>query len=301
VLDSVRPPDNVPSWVQVGPLMRRNNGTILHGQSAGFLGSSHNPLLVDQDLTPGRVQLDAVTPDSEVPQVRIVARRNLLEQVDDQRRELDRQGEVRSFDKFQNRALDLLTSDTTARAFRLADEPPAVRDSYGRTQFGQCCLLARRLAEAGVPLISVHFCRTPVGSWDTHSRHFGQMKEHLCPVFDQAFAALVADLDARQLLDQTLVWVNAEFGRTPKINSSSGRDHWPWVYSLVFAGGGTARGVIYGASDNMAAQPATQAHDPKDVAATVYHLLGVPRDTLIYDQLNRPQHVVIGEKINALI
>jgi uncharacterized protein (DUF1501 family) len=162
-------------------------------------------------------------------------------------------------------------------------------------------LLARRLAEAGVPMINVHFCRTPVGSWDTHGRHFTQMKESLCPVFDQAFSALVDDLDQRGLLEQTLVIANAEFGRTPKVNSAAGRDHWPWVYSLALAGGGTAPGVAYGSSDNIAAYPTSRPHDPKDMAATIYHLLGVPADTIIPDQLQRPHQLVIGQKIDGLL
>jgi len=236
-----------------------------------------------------------------VPRIRIAGRRNLLEQVDAQRREFDRQVEVRSFDTFQHRALELLTSSSTAKAFDIAEEPEGLRDRYGRTQFGQSCLLARRLAEAGVPMISVHFCRTPVGSWDTHSKHFSQMKDELCPIFDLAFASLVRDLDERGLLDQTLVWVNAEFGRTPKVNSSGGRDHWPWVYSLALAGGGIARGVIYGASDNIAAYPATRPHDPRDLVATVYHLLGVPDDTIIHDQLKRPQQLVLGQRIDGVL
>jgi hypothetical protein len=301
VLDTIRPSSQLPTWVQVGPLMRRNNGTILHGQSPGFLGHSHNPLVIDQDLLPNDVRIDAVTPDSDVPQLRIVSRRKLLQQVDQQQRHFDQLGDVPGFDSFQRRALDLLTASATAQAFRLADEPASLRERYGRTQFGQSCLLARRLAQAGVPMISVHFCRTPVGSWDTHSKHFSQMKESLCPIFDQAFAALVQDLDERGLLDQTLVWANAEFGRTPQVNSAGGRDHWPWVYSLALAGGGLARGVVYGASDSIASQPTSRPHDPKDLAATVYHLLGVPQDTVIYDQLERPQHLIIGKKIDGII
>ncbi|MBI3464215.1 MAG: DUF1501 domain-containing protein [Planctomycetes bacterium] len=301
LLDTLRPGRKLPTWVQVGPQMRRNNGTVLHGQLPGFLGACHNPLVVDQDLLPADVRVEAVTPDSEVPLLRVAGRRNLLEQVDAQRRLLDRASEVQSFDEFQQRALNLLTSPQTAKAFNLAEEPASLRDRYGRTQFGQCCLLARRLAEAGVPMINVHFCRTPAGSWDTHSKHFSQMKELLCPTFDHAFAALVEDLDERGLLDRTLVWANAEFGRTPKVNGSAGRDHWPWVYSLALAGGGMAHGIVYGASDNIAGHPITRPHDPKDLAATVYHLLGLPDDTIIYDQFKRPNQLVIGQKIDAML
>jgi len=301
VLNSLRPSGPLPTWVRVGPLMRRANGTVLHGQLPGFLGTRNNPLVVDQDLRPDDVRVEAVSPRSEVPVLRLESRGRLLEQVEAQRRRIDRQAEVQSFDEYHRRAMNLLSSSATARAFALATEPKAVRERYGRTQFGQCCLLARRLAEAGVPLINVHFCHTPAGSWDTHSRHFPQMKDWLCPIFDRAFAALVNDLDQRGLLDRTLVLATAEFGRTPQINRSGGRDHWPWVYSVAMAGGGAARGAVYGASDNIAAHPTAQPHDPRDLAATVYHLLGVPENTTVYDQAQRPYPLVIGHKIDGLL
>jgi uncharacterized protein (DUF1501 family) len=281
--------------------MRRNNGTVLHGQAPGFLGRRHSPLVIDQDLLPAGVRVDAVRPQEDVPVLRLSARRRLLAQVEAQRRELDRQAEVQSYSAYHQRAFNLLASTATARAFDLAAEPAAVRERYGRTQFGQCCLLARRLAEAGVPLINVHFCQTPAGSWDTHSRHFPQMKDLLCPIFDQALAALVTDLDQRGLLGQTLVLPTAEFGRTPRVNGSGGRDHWPWVYSVALAGGGTAGGVVYGASDSIAAHPTAQPHDPRDLAATVYHLLGVPEDSTVYDQALRPHALVIGRRIEGLL
>jgi uncharacterized protein (DUF1501 family) len=301
VLNRLRRPGPLPTWVQVGPLMRRANGTVLHGQIPGFLGTRYAPLVIDQDLLPERVRVEAVAANPEVTALRLSARRGLLEQIDGQRRRLDRIGDVQTFDQYQQRALNLLTSPATARAFDLAAEPAALRAQYGRTQFGQRCLLARRLAEAGVPLVNVHFCRTPDGSWDTHSRHFSQMKNSLCPTFDRAFAALVTDLDQRGLLDQTLVLATAEFGRTPKINASGGRDHWPWVYAVALAGGGAASGVVYGSSDRIAAYPTSHPHDPRDLAATVYHLLGVPADTLVHDQTGRPHPLVIGQTIRALL
>jgi uncharacterized protein (DUF1501 family) len=301
VVTSLRRPGPLPAWVQVGPLMRRNNGTVLHGQSPGFLGPRHSPLVVDQDLTPADVRVDAVSPRGEVPLLRLGERGRLLEQVDAQRRLLDRAAEVRSFDAFHRRAFNLLSSQATARAFELAAEPATVRERYGRTRFGQGCLLARRLAEAGVPVVNVHFCQTPVGSWDTHGRHFSQMRDLLCPIFDRAFAALVSDLDQRGLLGQTLVLATAEFGRTPRVNTAGGRDHWPWVYSVALAGGGTAPGVVHGASDGIAAYPTAHPHDPRDLAATVYHLLGVPADTLLHDQTGRPHALVLGQKIDGLL
>src|SRR5205807_5396245 len=244
VLDRLRPARQLPTWVQVGPLMRRNNGTVLHGQLPGFLGGKHSPLVIDQDLQGAQVRLEAVTPRSEVPLLRLSGRRHLLEQVDGQRRDWEDSVDVQSLDAYQRRALDLLTSPALARAFNLSHEPGSVREQYGRNQFGQCCLLARRLAEAGVPMINVHYCRTPVGSWDTHGRHFSQMNVSLCHTFDRSFAVLVSDLDQRGLLGRTLVLATAEFGRTPKINRGAGRDHWPWVYSVALAGAGLKPGVV---------------------------------------------------------
>jgi uncharacterized protein (DUF1501 family) len=301
VLSALRPAARLPTWVQVGPLMRRFNGTVLHGQSPGFLGGRYAPLVLDQDLLPADVRVEAVASTVDVAAARLTGRRGLLAEIDAQRRLLDRSALVGDYDAYQRRALNLLTSSATARAFDLAAEPEAVRERYGRTQFGQSCLFARRLAEAGVPIVNVHYCRTPAGSWDTHGRHFAQMKESLCPTFDQAFAALVDDLDQRGLLGRTLVLATAEFGRTPKVNAAAGRDHWPWVYSVALAGGGAAAGVVHGASDRSAAYPTAHPHDPRDLAATVYHLLGVPADTQVRDQAGRPHALVVGETIDALL
>ena len=299
-LDMRRASARLPTWVQVGPTMTRNNGTVLHGQSAGFLGATHGPLLVDQDLTPEGVRVEAVAPDRSVTPSRLGTRRTLRERLDDQRRALDRDAAVRTFDSHQGKALDLLTAPEVVRAFDLAGEPAATRDAYGRNSVGQSCLLARRLAEAGVPMISVHYCRRPPG-WDTHGGHFDAMKRNLGPTLDRAFAALVTDLDGRGLLDSTLVWVNSEFGRTPRVNTSAGRDHWPWAYSLALTGGGIAGGVCVGATDAIAAYPTRDPHDPSDLVATVYHLLGVPADTVVFDQFRRPYPLISGRKIDALL
>ncbi len=301
VLSTLRNPGPLPAWVQIGPLMRRDNGTALHGQMPGFLGVKHGPLAIDQDLLDARVRVRAVTSDPEVPVERLLTRQRLLDRLDDQSRQLGAHAEVKAFNDYRTRALDLVTSPDTAKAFRLADEPARVRDAYGKTQFGQSCLLARRLAEAGVPIINVHYCRTPEGSWDTHRDHFRQMKDSLAPSFDTAFAALVEDLAVRGLLDQVLVLATAEFGRTPKINPNGGRDHWPWVYSVALAGAGLRPGIVYGSSDKMAAYPTSHPHDPSDLAATIYHLLGVPADTQLRDSTDRPHHLVVGKKIDGLL
>jgi hypothetical protein len=301
VLNRLRPGVALPTWVQVGPIMRRFNGTVIHGQTPGFLGVRNGPLAVDQDLLPADVRIDAVSPDASVPAMRLTDRGRLLDQVERERRMLDRAAELATFDAFHQRAFGILSSPQTARAFDLASEPAGVRARYGRTQFGQRCLLARRLAEAGVPIVNVHFCQTPEGSWDTHGRHFTTMKDLLCPTFDQAFAALVDDLGQRGMLSETLVMATAEFVRTPQVNRSSGRDHWPFVYSIALAGAGLRPGIVYGASDNIAAYPTANPHDPRDVAATVYHLLGVSDETILHDQTQRPHSLVVGKKIDGIL
>ena len=302
VLDHLRPTTGtLPSWVRVGPLMRRSNGTVLHGQVPGFLGAKHASFAVDQPLLDEGVQVQAVRPNNDLTSLRLTARRSLLRQVDQQRRLIDSSAEARDLDAYFQRAFNLLSSDETRKAFDLASESPKTRQRYGKNEFGQRCLLARRLAEAGVPMTNVSYCHTPRGSWDTHSQNFKKMKESLGPELDTAFSALVEDLDQRGMLDETLVIVNAEFGRTPKINKNAGRDHWPWVYSLALAGAGIQPGTVYGASDNSAAYPAEKPHDPKDFAATLYHLLGVDPETVLYDSIDRPHWLVLGKPIAGIL
>jgi len=302
VLDAVQPAvGDLPTWVRVGPLMRRSNGTTLHGQLPGLLGARHSSFVVDQKLTDKDVRIEAIRPNDDLTSIRLKGRRDLLAQFDNQRGLIDEVAGAQNLDGFYQRAFNLLSSPRTRNAFALASEKQEVRARYGKTEFGQRCLLARRLAEAGVPLVNISYCHTPRGSWDTHSRNFSKMKDSLGPTLDQALSALIEDLAERGMLDETLVVVNAEFGRTPKINKNAGRDHWPWVYSLVIAGAGANAGTIYGASDESAAYPATNPHDPKDFVATLYHLLGVPPATTITDATGRPHFVIIGKPIWPLI
>lgn len=288
----------LPNWVRIGPLMHRANGTVLHGQSPGFLGATRRPFVVDQDLSGDAVQVEAVEPRIGVERLR--GRRELLSRLDGRRRQLDAAASG-ALDHYQQRAFELLASDATRRAFDLAAEPPQVRDGYGRTQFGQACLLARRLAEAGVPLVNVHYCKSPTGSWDTHGNNFRQMRDSLGPTFDLAFSALVEDLDRRGSFDRVAVLATAEFGRTPQINRAAGRDHWPWVYSIVMAGAGLRPGVVHGASDRLGAYPEADPHDPRDLAATVYRLLGIPAETVLRDNQGRPHSLVIGKPIAEIL
>ena len=302
VLDSLGPRSaTLPNWVRVGPLMRRSNGTVLHGQLPGFLGKVHASFNIDQSLVGETVEIDAFQPQAGLTSARLVQRKRLRDEFEAFRRIIDVAGETEAFDASYTRALGLLSSEETRRAFDLDREPRDVRSRYGMTEFGQRCLLARRLAEAGVPMTNVSYCHTPSGSWDTHSQNFKKMKDSLAPTLDTAFTALVEDLDERGLLEETLVIVNAEFGRTPKINKNAGRDHWPNVYSLAVAGAGIRGGTVYGASDNAAAFPDENPHDPADFAATIYHLLGIPPETTIYDRSDRPHQLVEGNPIRGIL
>ncbi|MDP6446572.1 MAG: DUF1501 domain-containing protein [Pirellulaceae bacterium] len=300
VMDHLRetPPGGLPRWVQIGPTMTRNNGTVLHGQSPGFLGAAHQPFVVDQDLTKADTRIDAVTPNLGV--ARLQGRRKLLDQIQSQRRILDRAAS-NAKDIHYEKAYQLLTSTATQHAFDLDAEPAAARARYPANQIGRSCLLARRLVEAGAPFVNVHWCKTPRGSWDTHSQNFSKMKESLGPNLDHCFATLIEDLEQRGLLDEVLIVPMAEFGRTPKINGNAGRDHWPFVYTLALCGAGLRRGVVEGASDRLGGEPATRAYSPADMAATLYHLLGVPRDTTIFDLANRPNRLIVGDPIEPIL
>ena len=302
VLDFLGSSDaTLPNWVRVGPLMQRSNGTVLHGQLPGFLGKQHASFPIDQSLLGEDVKICAIQPAAGLTTIRLRERKRLRDEFQTFRRIVDVAGETQALDASYTRALNLLSSNRTQQAFELGNEPQSVRDKYGQTEFGQRCLLARRLAEAGVPMTNVSYCQTPSGSWDTHSQNFKKMKASLAPTFDTAVSALIEDLDQRGRLEDTLVIVTAEFGRTPKINKNAGRDHWPNVYSIALAGAGIRPGAVYGASDNAAAFPKDGPHDPKDFAATVYHLLGVPPETVLYDQSQRPHPLIIGKPIEGVL
>ena len=288
----------LPHWVQLGPIMTRNNRTVLHGQSPGFLGDRYGPLMVDQDFTGDNIRIEAITPRVGITRLR--TRRELLSEFDAQRQRFDRLA-AQVKDSYYERAFNLLTSPATRRAFDLGAESLAARERYPMNHVGQACLLARRLVEAGVPFVNVHWCQRPTGSWDTHGQNFKKMKDSLGPTLDQSLAALIRDLEERGLLDEVLVMPMAEFGRTPTINRSAGRDHWPFVYSLAFAGAGVQRGIVLGQSDRLGAYPQSTPYDPADMAASIYHLLGIPNDTILYDRQERPHQLIAGKKIDAVL
>ena len=293
--------NRLPNWVRIGPLMSRNNGTTVHGQTPGFLGAKHSSFAVDQPLVGEDVKIQAVQGRSGLNDIRLSGRNNLREEFNKLSDRVQRETASQQLDDFYGRAADLLGSSKTRRAFDISAESVETREMYGSTEFGQRCLLARRLAEAGVPVVNISYCYKPGDSWDTHSRHFSKTKEKLAPDLDQAFSALIKDLDQRGMADDTLVIVNAEFGRTPKVNKNAGRDHWPFVYSLALFGAGIKRGAVHGASDKNAAYPQSTPIDPADMAATLYHLIGVATDTRILDNSGRPHSLIVGKPIEPVL
>ena len=278
------------------------------GQSAGLLGKGHDPLTLDRDPN---------GPAFDVPELRLPAglsarrlddRRALLAAVDAQRRGLD--ASAAGLDALYGRAYDLLTSAATRRAFDLSAEDPRLRDRYGRHKVGQSYLLSRRLIEAGVRFVTCFNGSNPgdPAGWDTHAENFPKLKDTLCPPDDQAFSALIEDMDARGLLDSTLVIWSGEFGRKPQIgkpgvtgmNFPGGRDHWSACYSIALAGAGVRRGHVHGQSDPFGAYPATEPVSPADITATVLHALGIDPAATMTDPLGRPFPLSTGRPVAAL-
>lgn len=282
-----------------------------HGQFAGWLGQSYNPLTIDADPSHAGYHVGDFALPPEISLARLDDRRGLLIKVNEQLRRLEQTSPA--MDHYYRRAFDLLSSAAGGSAFKLDEEPESMRDRYGRHPHGQSVLQARRLIERGVPLVTVYWPSEGIKNvsvyWDTHSRNFVDLKQRLMPPADQAFSALLDDLEERGLLDETLVVWTGEFGRTPKVGQrnsdagagADGRDHWPGCFSAVLAGGGIRGGQVYGASDRYAAYPAADAVAPLDLVATVYHSLGVPAELALEDQQGRPLVVCPGSPIRALL
>jgi hypothetical protein len=267
------------------------------GQHAGFLGPNNDPMLVTQDPNSPNFRMDAFALPPGTDPARVDQRRGLLEKLDS-----TGTGDV-AFREHQRQAFELLTSGKVAGAFRLDREPVKVRDRYGRNQFGQSLLLARRLIQSGVPIVQANM--GIVQSWDTHVDNWGRLKNRLLPWLDQAIAALVDELETIGLWDETLVVVMGEFGRTPRVSTLPGqtipgRDHWAKVYSGLFAGAGVVGGRVIGKSDRVGATPASTTYTPFDVGATIYQALGVDPESEIRDAQNRPSRVCTGRPMEIL-
>jgi hypothetical protein len=316
------PPNNYPS---VGAIMRRlktagpglptsitlpnrifnTDGSVWPGQDGGFLGHGADPWL----FTCQPHAADFRIPDFNLPvgvsAPRLDRRRSLLDRVNQGLDSVSRTGILSYFDQQSQQAFDLVRSERARRAFHLDREPEAVRDRYGRTPFGQSVLLARRLIEAGVSLVQVNWYRGPDEPsdnpcWDSHTQESARLRTVLCPAMDRGYSALLEDLAVRGMLDETLVVWTAEFGRTPRMNSRGGRDHWGFVYSSALAGGGVKGGQVIGSSDPIGAQPRDSRVQPQDFTATIFHALGYSPDTEIHDNLGRPLPISRGEVIRQV-
>jgi hypothetical protein len=278
------------------------SGHIFPGFFAGFLGRGYDPMFVTD--SPASEKFNPFPIAGGEARERLLARESLIEDLDRLGTRLSVVDSIRSASAFQEKALSLIRSAEAVRAFDLNQEKPAVREQFGMSPFGQGCLLARRLVEAGVRLVTVNWARDyqagVADHWDTHSRNFELHKEKLLPAFDLAYSALLTDLADRGLLDETLVVVLSEFGRTPKINSGAGRDHWPGCFSITLAGAGIRGGLVYGASDRIAAYPAQDPVSPEEVAATIYHALGIPLTTELIDHSGRPLPIATTQPLLGL-
>jgi Protein of unknown function (DUF1501) len=275
---------SLPPYISV-PCFLRSGGP-------GFLGASYAPFVIEADpASPQFAVRDVVLPEGVVHE-RAQRRQDALREINRfDRKAEDISKDVRSLDTFYERAHRLMTSAKAKEAFDLKREKEATRNRYGATSLGQCCLLARRLVEGGCRFVTIEN-----GHWDTHRENTKSLRDLLVPALDRALSALVADLDERGMLDSTLVVLTTEFGRTPRINTMAGRDHWPNAFSMVMAGGGTRGGVAIGATDKIGAAVKDRPITPPDMAATILHALGIDHETTLRTPLDRPVELVNGGK-----
>ncbi len=271
------------------------------GQNAGFLGKRFDPMLLTGDPNADDWRVPELTLRDGITPARLESRRELLRLVDDERTRIEKLGALTDMNDFQQRAFNLLSSGEARQAFDLSREPDTVRERYGRNIHGQCVLLARRLVEHGVPLVSVNWHNDGRNFWDTHGNNFNRLKDDLIPPADQALGALLEDLGERGMLDETIIaWVG-EFGRKPTITpGNAGREHWPRCYSGLLAGGGIAGGAVLGSSDAQGRYPEESPVSPGDYAATLLHALGLAPETLIHDHLGRPTPLCRGRVLSEL-
>lgn len=308
IVQALRPPrGGLPASIALPRRLANNNGQDpWPGTDGGFLGRRCDPWLLECDPSEQGFTVPGGALPEDVAQVRLDRRLELLQQVSPVLDRMERTAAVSSYSLSQQQALQLIAGGAGRKAFDLSLEPDTVRDRYGRTKYGQSVLLARRLVEAGVSLVQVQWAsqdknRPNSGGWDTHTKHSESLKGWLMPVFDQTYSTLLRDLEERGLLDETLVCLVTEFGHTPKFNAREGRDHWGRVFSIALAGGGIRGGVVYGASDERAAEPEVDPVQPRDYLATVYRCLGFSPETLVYDVQGRPIPISRGKAIEPLL
>ena len=256
------------------------------GFFGGWLGRTYDPLFIRRDPNSPAFGMPELNPGPDVNRQRMDARKLLVSSLDGSASRYDRQ--LQDMGAFQAKAFDLLTSDSSRNAFQIEREPQKVRDSYGRNIYGQSVLLARRLIEAGTRVACISWAPDANATWDTHGNNFKKLKGELLPQLDMAVSSLLEDLEARGMLERTVVAIMGDFGRTPKINPAAGRDHWNFCYSLMLAGGGFKKGYVHGASDRIGARPSRNPVGPADIIASIYQCLGIPNDLELRDRLQRP-------------
>lgn len=260
------------------------------GGGPGFYGAEYAPFVIDADPTQPDFEVKDLSPPGKFKQTRLSTRQKLLAGIDELERKRSR-GRAREMSTYYEKAYSLITSADARKAFDIHSEPDKVRDAYGRTQIGQCSLLARRLIEAGGRFVGVD-----APGWDVHFNCFPSLQTDLIPYADRAFSALVTDLEERGLLDETLVVMMGEMGRTPRVNAQAGRDHWSMAQTIIFAGGGVKPGQIIGATDKTAAAPATEPIGVSDLLRTISNLMGIDADRTYLGPLGRPVPIVDGGK-----
>lgn len=302
LLTKVRTPNGAPTFIALPEVIKDASVNTFPGQTGGFLGRAFDPVLIEANAERNAFRLPDIFLPPDVTGDRLADRRSLLQQLDHR---LDRIHPVtfESADANSRKAVEVIRSASMRRAFALDAEPARNRERYGSHLFGQGCLLARRLLEAGVGLVTVYWhYEGPEDSpvWDTHQNNFPHLRERLMPPTDVAVSALLDDLLARGMLEDTLVVMMGEFGRTPRINKHGGRDHWSGAQSILLAGAGTPAGTVYGSTDRDAGLPAEKPVSPADLMATFLHVLGIPPAMEIVDRAGRPMNACHGSAISGL-
>jgi len=275
------------------------------GQIAGVLGPQYDPWLLTCDPSKADFKVPDLALPKEITERRLDKRLELLKEVNQRASRIADSSAVARLNRERQQAIGLLNRSQSGSVFDLSQESAKTRDRYGRTRWAQSVLLARRLVEAGVSLVQINWAKVENepngGSWDTHDKHNDLLKRYLMPWMDQAYSALLTDLDERGMLDETLVLWVGEFGHTPKFNARAGRDHWGSCFSIALAGGGVQGGVVHGQSDDRAAFPVSGRVEPRDLMATVFHCLGYSPDTELHDTAGRPLPISRGRVIEQIL
>jgi hypothetical protein len=310
VVDRLAPTGGeVPTAVSYPYLIR--DGAVTPGQHASFLGKAHDPFFFSQDPNSPDFALPELSLPSDMSIGRLEERRELQQVIDRQSRLLDYSATARGMDDYYGKALAMLNSTRLRDAFNLSAEPEWLRDAYGRHTYGQSLLLSRRLVEAGAKFVTVYFSDSiggqsfTSGGWDTHgfnnTHQYPIIEKYHLPITDQTLPTLLHDMEARGMLEDTLVLWMGEFGRTPRLNAQTSRDHWPQCYTVLLAGGGVKRGFVYGASDKNGAYPAKDPVRPDDLAATMFYMLGIDPHTEVRGLGDRPVLITEGKPVMDIL